>query len=91
MRAMSKKRAKLMREIGPMRAQFVRDNPVCQIQSPVCSGRSEHCHEKLSRGRGGSLSDLDNLMSSCDLCNTFVSDNPAWSEERGFLVSSYGR
>ena len=63
----------------------------CQVISPVCTGRAEHLHEPLSRGRAGGLKaalrDGPAPIPACDACNTYISDNPVWARERGLLVS----
>jgi hypothetical protein len=41
-------------------------------------------HELLSRGRGGSITDLDNIVLLCRPCHTWVTENPAAAEAAGW-------
>jgi len=61
-------------EIGPLlRHQGIEE-------SRLCSGHIQGLHELRKRGSGGSLSNLDNLIPSCNWCNGWVEENPdlAW-------------
>lgn len=62
----------------------------CQVVSPVCTGRAEHLHEPLPRGRAGglkaSLRDGPAPIPCCDACNGWIMENQTWARERGFLV-----
>jgi hypothetical protein len=63
----------------------------CQIVSPVCTGVSEHLHEPMPRGRAGGLEAavrMGGTIPACDACNGYVSANPVWAKERGFLFSN---
>lgn len=46
-------------------------------------------HEKLTRGRGGSILDPDNVLALGRRCHNRVHDNPKWATERGLLVTQY--
>lgn len=63
----------------------------CQIVSPVCTGTAEHIHEILSRGRAGGLKAAlrdGETVPACDACNGYVSENPVWAREQGWLISA---
>lgn len=45
-------------------------------------------HEVLSRGRGGSITDRNNIALLCRLCHTWVTDNPASAEVEGWALPS---
>jgi len=51
------------------------------------TGRELNGHELLSRGQGGSILDLDNIVLVCNPCNTWVEDNPRESAEQGWKIS----
>lgn len=48
-----------------------------------------HPHEPLSRGRGGSITDPDNIVMICAGHHAAVHDNPRLATERGLLRSSW--
>lgn len=41
-------------------------------------------HEVLSRGRGGSPTDKENILCLCRECHHFITVNPEWAEAAGF-------
>lgn len=62
----------------------------CQVVSPVCTGRAEHLHEPLSRGKAGGLKaalrDGPAPIPCCDACNSWVMEHQDWAMQRGLLV-----
>lgn len=93
MRPMSAKRAALYQNVyAPLRDEAVGDGTEpCQIQSPACTGYVEHLHEVFSRGRAGGLEAAlrdGAVVPCCDACNGYVSENPVWAREKGWLVSA---
>lgn len=44
-------------------------------------------HEILSRGRGGSPTDPENILCLCRGCHSFITTHPAWAEEKGWSRS----
>ena len=44
-------------------------------------------HEILTRGRGGSIIDENNVLALCRTCHHFITNEPAWATENGFVVS----
>ena len=89
----SKKMSKFYQEIRvPYVRKVVGDgtNP-CPVKSPVCTGYVQGVHEKWTRARAGSIiiahnSKGNNLLGTCHLCNTFISEHKEWSEARGLLL-----
>jgi len=84
----SKKRQKL----NVTRRLFVRrlleERPNCEAQiHGVCSNWSTDVHEILTRGRGGDFLLEDNCLALCRRCHTFITENPAFSNEHGFTIS----
>ena len=76
MRAVSKKRAVLLRERRKVTDAM---NPVCVR----CGKRADDAHEILSRARGGSITDPANLVALCRPCHTFITDNPRAAHAEG--------
>ena len=86
----SKKRTAL----NAVRRNFVKGllelRPLCEAQIPyVCRMVAVDVHEILTRARGGSIIDEDNCLCLCRACHIFVTDNPAFSNEKGFTVPSW--
>jgi predicted metal-binding protein len=49
----------------------------------ICSGRFDDMHEILSRARGGSITDPDNILLVCRSCHRWVTENPWAAEDLG--------
>jgi 5-methylcytosine-specific restriction endonuclease McrA len=75
----STKRRNLVRKL-------LAERPVCQR---CLADRSQDIHELKSRARGGSITDIDNLVALCRNCHTWVTQNPAQAKEQGWLKSSW--
>jgi len=69
-------------------AEELAARPWCEIRLPVCTGRSVDLHERLSRGRGGSILDRANTVAGCRDCHSHVTENPALAEELGLSLST---
>lgn len=48
MRRISNKRRKLTEEVGPLRRQYLRENPICQ--RPGCNSAADGCIHEFARG-----------------------------------------
>ena len=84
-RQRSKKRAKLYREERvPLVEKFMAEHPLCQR---CLSARSTDPHEPLTRARGGSITDENNLVALCAACHLHIHLHPKESEEQGWLKS----
>lgn len=63
----------------------------CPVRAPGCTGKVEHLHEKLSRGRAGGIQaavrDGPPPVGMCDNCNDHISRYPRWAKENGWLLS----
>lgn len=53
-----------------------------------CYRISTDAHEKLTRARGGSITDEDNILLVCRPCHEWIHANPAEATEAGFLIPS---
>lgn len=51
----------------------------------VCTGRAEHQHHVVTRGRGGQHT-AQNLLDVCGACHRHVHAHPVWATEHGFLA-----
>jgi len=83
----SKKRASL----NILRRSFVKkilnDRMMCEARIQGCTYMPTDVHEILTRGRGGSIVDEDNVLALCRTCHHFITCEPAWAKENGFVVS----
>jgi hypothetical protein len=59
---------------------------------PICmrcfAQEAVDVHERLSRGRGGSILDKRNLVSLCRTCNTWITEHPVAAEGQGWALNS---
>lgn len=97
MRNVSKKRA---RE-NQLRKKNARnrwgETPICYACLPFqmvgiertqtgCLGRADDLHELVSRGRGGSITDMSNALPVSRACHTYAHAHPEAAEAAGLLV-----
>lgn len=68
--------AKLRQTRGGCEARFVRG----------CTGEMHDGHEVLTRGRGGSITDPDNILMVCRPCHTYITEHPREADCAGFTV-----
>ena len=54
-----------------------------------CRIRAQDWHEKLSRARGGSITDPANRLWVCRPCHDWIGANPALAERAGLAVSAF--
>lgn len=60
----------------------------CEV--PGCTRRATDPHEPLTRARGGSVIDLDNITLICRQHHNEIHDKePAWAYDLGFLINSW--
>lgn len=63
---------------------------VCQV--PWCTSLATDPHEPLTRARGGSILDRDNVRLICRPHHSEIHDHePVWAYEHGFLISSHAK
>jgi 5-methylcytosine-specific restriction endonuclease McrA len=87
MRAVSKKRARLLRERRKVTDAMKAEGPVlCQFESRTiakCFRRADDAHEIVSRARGGSITDPANLVPLCREHHRWVTEHPLEAEREG--------
>ena len=93
LRRVSKKRqAENVRRRAILHATFG-THPRCQLCEPLaehgivtgCDGWADDAHEILTRGRGGSITDVENIVPIGRDCHRWVHGNPSEATEFGFL------
>lgn len=52
-------------------------------------GGAVNGHEILKRSRGGSITDMENVVLLCDVHNSWVEDNPALATRMGLAAHSW--
>jgi hypothetical protein len=59
------------------------------IQPEWCTRRADDLNERLTRARGGSITDEANTVPVCRACNEALTLEPQWGYELGFLRHSW--
>lgn len=63
-------------------------NPVCSRKG--CNKPARDCHEPLTRGRGGSITDPANMAPLCRTCHDELTfGEPDWAYEQGLKKHSW--
>lgn len=79
----SSKRAKEQRQRSKMLAEVFGTSPACAR----CGAPADDAHELLSRARGGSIVDPQNIAPLCRSCHRWVTVNPRQAETEGWALS----
>lgn len=87
MRAVSKKRARLNRLRRQILDPFILEGTPCEVTE--CPERATDGHEIRTRGRGGSIIDLENIALICRGHHRAITENPDWALRHGWVVSSW--
>lgn len=89
LRPVSAKRQQENRERRQMlEAKYGTEPVVCEV--PWCSNLANDPHEPLTRARGGSITDPENVRAVCRPCHRVITDTePFWAYELGFLRHSW--
>lgn len=87
LRARSRKAAAAYRVRRPMLKALADMHPYCV--RPGCNRFADDGHEPLTRARGGSITDPDNVVLLCRPCHDELSEEPAWAYDLGLLRHSW--
>jgi hypothetical protein len=86
----SKERKEINRkEYAPKAAEFVKNNPVCQINSPVCTKKSQCVHHTIKKDSKELLLGETYWKASCFPCNNWIEQNDAASRVQGLKKSKF--
>lgn len=77
-----RRNAERTRALRPLREA----QPWCALGG--CTGVGLDAHELLSRARGGSTTDLDNIVLLCRTHHTYITEHPAWAEANGWALKT---
>lgn len=86
MKQRSKQQAKIMRKLGNLYDPYLEKNPVCAIQSPVCTYVATCVNHKAGRGKKVVL-DEETMEPSCEPCNGYIEIHDDWARENGHKVT----
>ena len=95
-RKVSVKRAKQNRERTKVIKEILRYRSHCEAGPKIVAADRRHfcrvtpddVHEPLTRARGGSITDPDNMVLVCRPCHDWIHNNPALAKEVGLLKSA---
>lgn len=97
LKPVSKKRAAENRRRRNVIAQVLQTRTVCEAGHAIetidrdhrCRRTPDDVHEPLTRARGGSITDPDNMVVICRACHDWVHTHPEAATSVGLLVHSY--
>jgi hypothetical protein len=84
------KKAKEYRTLGKLYGPYLEEHPVCAIESPVCTYRSETVNHKAGRGEDEVL-DQETWEPACSACNLWIEANDGWAQQRGHKISRHAK
>lgn len=87
-RARTPKKAKEYRKLGKAYEPYLEQNPVCAIQSPVCTYVATTVNHKAGRGENEVL-DQETWEPSCSGCNFWIEANDQWARDHGHKISRH--
>lgn len=80
----SGKQAKINTAYTVMNKQYLKDNPLCNVRSEVCTHKSSEVHH--INGRGKNTLDTTTWVATCRYCHNYIHFvSPAWARANGFL------
>lgn len=86
LRFRSKKQAAVYIARRRLVAALLEERPTCERCQ---AARSTECHELLSRARGGSILDPENIACLCHDCHAWITTNPKDATAQGWLRSRW--
>ena len=92
MRAVSKKRARELRERKKLRDPLVDEREPCEARLEGCTRDGTDWHEVRTRGRCGSIVDRANRVWACRSCHEIITRNSGktgWAIRHGFVIASW--
>jgi predicted HNH restriction endonuclease len=70
----SKKRAKQNRQYKPIQRKFLRENPVCDLKLPGCTGNSTQVHHAAGR-ENDRLLRVEDFKAACSNCHKIATEH----------------
>lgn len=84
----SEKMKGIMTAIKPLYKSFLKEKPICEIRSEVCTGQATCIHHTAGRGMNH-LMDTNTWEASCSAYNLYVEENDQWARENGHKYSRH--
>lgn len=69
------------RDLKKLYPIYLAKNPLCNIKSPVCTGKATCVNH--TEGRGGNTLEITTWEASCVPCNQYIEENHEWARQRG--------
>lgn len=96
-KSVSVKRARENRVRAKIKSQVLRTRSVCEAGQAInavdrhhqCHRSPDDIHEPLTRARGGSITDPDNMIVVCRACHNWIHQHPKAATTVGLLIHSY--
>lgn len=82
----SEKMKGIMAAIKPLYKSFLKEKPICEIKSAVCTSEATCIHHTAGRGMDH-LMDTNSWEAACSACNGYVEKNDRWARDNGHKVS----
>jgi len=90
LRQFTPKRQKINVEYNREARQFRNDNPMCRINSPLCTRLTQGVHHVKGKATIRILMDKKWWKPACNACNGYVEDHREWAAEHGHKLLDNG-
>lgn len=77
-----------MKKLGDLYGPYLDKNPVCAIQSPVCTYHAGTVNHKAGRIGENAFDELT-WEPSCSPCNIWIEANDKWAQDNGHKISRH--
>lgn len=88
-KAVSERRKEFNKVYSAKAALFRAAHPKCEIQSPVCTHKTEGVHHRKGKINMVLLLDETYWMAACNRCNVYVEQYDEWARAKGFKLSKF--
>lgn len=82
LRRISKKQQERLRTYYPLRKQYLKDHPTCDL----CDNAATDIHH-TKKPRATYLNAVETWMGLCRICHSRIENDKAWARENGYLES----
>ncbi len=64
--------------------KFREENPLCRINSPVCTRNTQGVHHVKGKPTTELLLEKKFWLPACNPCNGYIEDHSQWAKDNGF-------